>query len=412
MASCDILVLGYTPTLSHLSRPLALSIELRKRGFNLIFAGQSAKIRFIVFEGFEVIPIFEPEADILYGNIRKGKLRFVEKAVIETMIAADLEVIGTLKPSMVLSDGRFSAMISAQIAGIPHAAIVNASSTPYRTIPYVPVLTKMEWVNRLVGKSGHAFLEKMNLMLEMRVFDNAMRVFKNLSRRYGLSSAVTATNCLCGTDLTLMADIPEYFPTTNLPENYYYIGQLTWTPTQPIAPVKWWPPDTQGRCLIYFSMGTTGVPEFFKVVANAFSKSKVCAVVSTGGQPADIHTKPPHLYVAEYIDGDRIMEICELVVCHGGNGTIYQALKHGKPVIGIPTLPDQKFNMRRVEALGLGKSMALKRFVRQPDTLTDLINAVLDSPGIARNVAGFRDKIASWDSVKLGADHIEALLQH
>ena len=36
-----IIVLPYTYTLSHLSRPLAIAKELRNRGFEVIFAGES-----------------------------------------------------------------------------------------------------------------------------------------------------------------------------------------------------------------------------------------------------------------------------------------------------------------------------------------------------------------------------------
>ncbi len=49
-----------------------------------------------------------------------------------------------VKPDLVLSDFRFSAPISAQVAGIPHAAIVNASSTQYRALPYVPVFGRLQ----------------------------------------------------------------------------------------------------------------------------------------------------------------------------------------------------------------------------------------------------------------------------
>ena len=50
----------------------------------------------------------------------------------------------------------------------------------------------------------------------------------------------------------------------------------------------------------------------------------------------------------------------DVVVCHGGNGTIYQALSNGAPVIGLPEFHDQEFNMQRVEALGLGVKVGVR----------------------------------------------------
>ncbi len=407
----DILVLPYTPMLSHLSRPLALALELRKRGFNPVFAGRSEKAGFLSAEGFEVLRIFEPDETALYDNIRRGKLRFVHASVLKKMIDADLEIFRQTKPSLVLTDGRFSAPISTQIVGVGHAAIVNASSTPYRAIPYAQILSESSRIWKRIGNRRKTFLEKINLKMEMLIFDNAMRTFKNLSKRCGLRKEITATNCLTGVDLTLMADMPEYFPTVDLPETYRYIGPLTWTPPQAMPPPEWWPPETKGRRLVYITMGTTGISEFFDLLPGIFNKGNMSAILTTGGHPTNIKTNPPNIYVADFIDGNLAMQICRVAVCHGGNGTIYQALKHGKPVIGIPTLPDQEFNMRRVETLGLGKRMNLSEFVKRPQALSELIEEVSRSRPIAEKVAAFQREISRWRPAELGADYIERLME-
>ena len=293
MSAYDVVVLAYTPTLSHLTRPLALAGRLRRWGRRVVFAGQGSNKRLIEAEGFEVAPIFEPDAGPLYNNIRRGKLRFVEASTLKRMVSADLELFRSLNPSVVLTDGRFSAPISAQLAGIKHAAIVNASSTAYRADPYVPMLTNFSFLKRSYGQPFVDLMKRINLKLEMSVFDNTMRIFKNLSKFYGLEKEVTATNCLTGADLTLLADLPEYFPTKDLPEDYHYIGPLTWTTGQAVSRPSWWPPAAENRHLLYFTMGTTGVPEFFKVVDEIFSKGRFSAVVTTGGQQAEIKSRPP-----------------------------------------------------------------------------------------------------------------------
>jgi UDP:flavonoid glycosyltransferase YjiC (YdhE family) len=133
-----ILCIPYSHTLSHISRPLLIAKELRNRGHEIVFAGESPKIKFIEREGFVVLPLYEPDPDRLFGNIRRGKLRFVDDAEIERMIEADLSIYDEIKPDFVLTDGRFTAPISTHIAGLRHAAIVNVSSTEYRALPYVP----------------------------------------------------------------------------------------------------------------------------------------------------------------------------------------------------------------------------------------------------------------------------------
>lgn len=403
-----ILCLPYSHTLSHISRPLAIAQELRRRGHELIFAGESNKTNYIRQEGFTVLPLHEPDPELLYGNIRSGKLCFVSDAEIECMIEADLALYRELKPDLVLSDGRFSAPLSTHIAGLKHAAIVNVSSTEYRALPYIPFFEQIP--PRLIKRDSTLWrsLDSFNLRLEMLVFDNVMSIFKRLSRKHGLKTSITATNCLAGKDLTLLSDVPEYFPTRNLPGNYHYIGPLTWKSAS--EPPAWWPPEKGNSPLIYVTMGTTGIGDFFHKAHELFKASDMAAIVTTGGQAKGLETIPGKLYLENFIDGDLVMEACDLVVCHGGNGTIYQALQHGRPIIGIPTIPDQKFNMRRVEALGIGRSLSWEDFSNKPSALLDLIAEVLRDQSYYRSALKLKDILAGYDAPLLAADIIEKAL--
>ncbi|VAV84926.1 Putative glycosyl transferase [hydrothermal vent metagenome] len=397
-----ILVLPYTHALSHISRPLLVAEELRRRGHEVVFAGEGPKVRFIRDAGFQVLPVYEPDPAILFGNIRKGKMRFVTDEVIEEMVEADLALFKEVGPCIVLTDGRFSARISTHIAGIKHVAIVNVSSTEYRAEPYIPFLDFIP-DSLHIGKAR----DLLNLKLEISIFDRVMSVFKRLSRQYGIKTLVTATNCLTGKDYTLLPDIPEYFPTKNLPDNYSYIGPITWNSRLP-GP-HWWPPKKDGRELVYITMGTTGVADFFEKIYDLFKASEFLAIITTGAQSGKLRTTEGKIYVEDFMDGDLAIEASELVVCHGGNGTIYQALQHGRPVIGIPTIPDQKFNMRRVEALGLGKTLFWKDFEKSPERLLDLIKEVLADSSVRENVVRFRELSGKYDAPRIAADIIEGL---
>ena len=357
-----ILVLPYTHTLSHLSRTLAVGKALRERGAELAFGGQSPRTDLIEQEGFTVFPLAEPDPDLLFNNIRQGKLKFIDNGPIQKMMDDDLALLKSYRPDMVLSDGRFTAPMSSQAAGIPHAAIVNVSSTEYRALPYVPLLKTLNKRERH-GKVM-TMLRHFNLFLEMAVFNNSMPVFKKITKSKNLAAPVTATNCLAGANLTLLADIPEYFPSRRLPVNYHYIGPLTWKQGGSIPPPNWWPVDKKNRRLVYITMGTTGEVDFFPIVKKLVLSSEITAIMTTGGQVNGIEHVPGRFYVEQFIDGDLVAEACDLVICHGGNGTIYQALGQGKPVIGIPTLPDQSFNMRRVEALGVGENHSIQKICK------------------------------------------------
>jgi UDP:flavonoid glycosyltransferase YjiC (YdhE family) len=403
--SLTILCIPYTHTISHISRPLLIAKELRDRGHDVLFAGESPKVKLIQQEGFKVLPLHEPDPDVLYGNIRKGKLQFVSNTEIEKMIEADIALFKEVKPDIVLTDGRFSAPISTHIAGVKHAAIVNVSSTEFRALPYIPFFDFIP--ERLIKRTSGLWraFDSLNLKLEMLVFDNAMNIFKKLSRKYGLKKTVTATNCLTGKDKTLLADIPEYFPTKSLPSNYHYIGQLTLKSSLPKP--SWWPLQKNDKSTIYVTMGTTGVKDFFRIIYDLIKESDLKAIITTGGQVQNLPSIPEKMYMEDYLDGDLMMEASDVVVCHGGNGTIYQALQHGKPVIGIPTIPDQKFNMRRVEALGVGQTLTWEEFIKRPEVLIGLIDSIIKNRAFYDNASKVQQILKSYDSVKLGADIID-----
>ena len=277
-----ILCLPYTHTLSHISRPLLIAKELRARGHEIIFAGDGSAARFIKDQGFEVLPLYQIPPDLLFGRIRDGKLKFVLDDELETMIEADKRLFDDVKPDLVLTDGRFSAPISSAIVGVKHAAIVNVSSTEYRALPYIPFFG---WVPGWLLKRGSSLckgLDRLNLKMEMLVFDNATSIFNKLSKQYQLSKTVTATNCLTGKDLTLLADIQEYFPTRNLPHNYEYIGPLTWK--SDMGKPSWWPPQRKNKSLVYISMGTTWMGGSFENLYKLFQKHGFVAIITTGGQ--------------------------------------------------------------------------------------------------------------------------------
>lgn len=401
-----ILCLPYTHTLSHISRPLAIAAELRTRGHDIVFAGDSPKDHFIRSEGFEVLPAYQVEPDILFNRIRQGKLQFVSDEELYRLIASDRDLYRQVQPDLVLSDGRFSAPLSAGLDGIPQAAIVNVSSTEYRALPYIPFF---EWLpEKLVKRDGSLgkSLDRFNLALEMLVFDNAATVFKKLSRKFGLRRTVTATNCLAGNDLTLLADIPEYFPTRNLPADYHYIGPLTWQ--SPLPPPAWWPPKNDGKRLVYFTMGTTWMGGSFTTLYKRLQQEGLTAIIATGGQAQGLETIEGEVYVEEFVDGDLVMAACDLVVCHGGNGTIYQALQHGKPIVGIPTIPDQQFNMRRVKALGVGEALAPKTFADHPEKLFALARQVAEDPRYRDNAKRLQGQLTPLAPAKKAADLIEA----
>ncbi|GFM33183.1 glycosyltransferase [Desulfovibrio subterraneus] len=412
-----ILCIPYSHTYSHLSRVLEVGKELRQRGHLVEFAGESPKMRILEQEGFAIHPLFEPDPKQLFDNIRDGKLRFVDDTTLDRMIDEDVELFKSVRPDVVLTDGRFSARISTHIARIAHAAIVNVSSTAYRANPYMPLFPSIQAscghnspLCAMESKGWSRWLDALNLWLEMTIFNTAVPVFSKRSKQYGLPRTATATNCLAGGNLTLLADTPEYFPTRRLPPDYHYVGPIVWNGNSP-AP-DWWQEmkaQKDARPLIFVSMGSTAIPALFETVFSMLDTHGMRGVIATGGQTDGLPQDHPDIKVTPFIDGNHVLETSATVICHGGNGTIYQALGKGVPVIGIPTIPDQQFNMRRVESLGVGLTITPKQFEKSTATLHTAVQTILSTPRFADNAHSMQHIIAGYNAPLLCAERIEQL---
>jgi UDP:flavonoid glycosyltransferase YjiC (YdhE family) len=65
----------------------------------------------------------------------------------------------------------------------------------------------------------------------------------------------------------------------------------------------------------------------------------------------------PGLFVATYLPGDRLSQMVDLVVCHGGYGTMIDAIQNGIPVVTVTFNPDQIMHSLRMQELGVAKCL-------------------------------------------------------
>ena len=99
-----------------------------------------------------------------------------------------------------------------------------------------------------------------------------------------------------------------------------------------------------------------------------------------------------------------------LVVCQGGIGTIYQALAAGKPLVGIPFMPEQEvYGIGQVERIGAGVGVSARGLT--PEKLADAVRRVREE----RRYAQSAQNASGWVDLKSGpqraADVVEAVMK-
>ena len=124
--------------------------------------------------------------------------------------------------------------------------------------------------------------------------------------------------------------------------------------------------------------------------------------------PAEAVPDPPdHVVVAPRVPVLALMPHLDLVVCHGGMGTVAEALAHGVPLVVAPITLDQPTTAAQVDRAGAGVRVDFARV--SAERLRDRITAVLGDPAYRRAAQRVRESFVAAGGAEAAADHLVRL---
>jgi MGT family glycosyltransferase len=148
------------------------------------------------------------------------------------------------------------------------------------------------------------------------------------------------------------------------------------------------PPPGDGA-LVYVSLGSLGSAdvELMNRLVAALAETPQRYVVSKGPQHELIELAP-NMMGAEFLPQPAILPHVDLVITHGGNNTVTEAIHFGKPMIVLPLFWDQHDNAQRVAESGLGVRLPTYEFA--DEQLHEAIDRLLASPNLVLEEAAAR----------------------
>jgi MGT family glycosyltransferase len=172
---------------------------------------------------------------------------------------------------------------------------------------------------------------------------------------------------------------------------YLYPEELDYERSRPLGPTwqrldscvrsvdePFEPPPGEGA-LVYVSLGSLGsadVALMNRLVA-ALAETPHRYVVSKGPQH-ELVELAPNMTGAEFLPQPAILPEVDLVVTHGGNNTVTEAVHFGKPMVVLPLFWDQPDNAQRVEERGFGVRLPSYEF--EDRELHEAIERLLAAP--------------------------------
>jgi hypothetical protein len=173
------------------------------------------------------------------------------------------------------------------------------------------------------------------------------------------------------------------------------VRPVTWNPPAPAIP----PPVRRDRPLVYFSLGTVPSPsarDVFPSVLDGLLRLEVDIIASLGptGDPGLPGLADPRVRYGRFVDAAAVLRHADIVVSHGGSGTLLGGFSNGTPQLVIPVgAPDQTRNGKAAAACGAG--WFLRPAEATPATVAEAVTALLDDDSYRIAAAKIRAEIAA-----------------
>lgn len=392
--------------LAHVSRSLEVARVLRAEfGVDVAFAGSGPYMTLPAQDGFATYDCYTVPKERTLVLARRALLMnplWWQREVARS-IRSDVEVIGRAAPDVVVGDMHWSLRAAAVETGRPYVSIVNAPWTNYSAHPIGALDGHL--VTRMLGRrlATRTFPFFKDALLWCWAFP--YKLWRLRGRRRDVRTR-TLFDVIEG-DLTLLADVPEFSPTSALPPSVRYVGPVLWKAR--MAEPMWLGRLDPARPTVYVSMGSTGRQPLFETAARAFAGTDYQVMMTTGEIALAPGSLPPNVFATSFAPGERLLERAHVCVSHGGNGTLYQALTAGVPVVGIPTHVDQQIQMQLCEARGVGVQVPDSGLT--PERLRQAVDTVRLDPRFRERAAAMSRAIARYGGARSAAAAIVELLE-
>ena len=165
------------------------------------------------------------------------------------------------------------------------------------------------------------------------------------------------------------------------------------------------------RPTVYATMGTVNNknPGVLEAILAGLRDEPISLIMTTGRDrdPAAFGSQPPNVQIEQYVPQSLLFPYCDLVVTHGGTGTVMAALGHGLPMVIIPIAADQPDNARRCSQLGVAQIVAAEE--RTPEAIRTAARAVLAEPRFGEQAMRLREEIAAMPGLGYAVSLLEKL---
>jgi UDP:flavonoid glycosyltransferase YjiC (YdhE family) len=134
---------------------------------------------------------------------------------------------------------------------------------------------------------------------------------------------------------------------------------------------------------------------------------RVLATTNKQGSAEPAPAAPANALVVDWLSYSQVMPLADLVICHGGHGTVCRALGAGVPVHCCPAVGDMAENAARVQWAGAGLMLPWR--LTRPAAVRTVVRRMLGDTSFGASARSIAAWSACIDGAEEGAKLVEAL---
>lgn len=382
------------PLMSHYTRCLMLAKEV-KDDYEIFFRDERKFFGLIQEAGFRTFDAEDFDAEDVLMHSKNFSFEWMNQTELEKVLHSQVKVIKELKPDLVIGDACFSLKMAAEMSGVKMLSLINGYMSRHYAL--TRKISRTHPAYRYSTRLPSNFFDSLTRLMEQVAFRRIHQPFRRLRKKFGLKKVDNYLSELEG-DHTLICDLPELFPQTAVPANFSFIGPLFYEGSDEETELirKLIP----GKKTILVSLGSSGDWNALRLLnEDRFS----CFNIITSGD--SYHTlQAPHIISRKFLNNMAVLSHCDLMICHGGNGTVYQALQSGISVLARTSLFEQEWNIQQLQALVMGESINDQM---DRDSLISTINRWVEKKpdkNLVKKITGFKE--ARQKNFKTAIQHL------
>lgn len=205
-------------------------------------------------------------------------------------------------------------------------------------------------------------------------------------------------------ELILVGTLPQLEPPRVWPASVKVIGPVMWEP--PADPVEI-PPGDDPLVVVAPSTAQDLDHAMLGASVSGLRELPVRVLAAKNGREPKQELKPgPNTTIVDWAPYSQMFPAADVVICHGGHGTIMRALTSGAAVVVCPASGDQYENAARVRWAGVGVAIP-NRFISSR-TIGAAVEKLLTRPQMTARAAQLAAWAADNNATAAAANEIEA----